>query len=87
MGLCDSFSDFLYALQLIILEVTFVIIAKNAPVVKNDIQRLQEYTLPEIAIETRCISVCNIALKLPRYFYLLMVKPLGRYFQVRSPYY
>ena len=29
----------------------------------------------------------NMALKLPRYFYLLMEKPLGRYFQVRSPYY
>ena len=28
-----------------------------------------------------------IALKLPRYFYLLMEKPLGCYFQVRSPYY
>ena len=29
----------------------------------------------------------NVALKLPWYFYLLMEKPLGRYFQVRSPYY
>ena len=29
----------------------------------------------------------NMALKLPRDFYLLMEKPLGRYFQVRSPYY
>ena len=29
----------------------------------------------------------DMALKLPRYFYLLMEKPLGRYFQVRSPYY
>ena len=29
----------------------------------------------------------NMALKLPGYFYLLMEKPLGRYFQVRSPYY
>ena len=29
----------------------------------------------------------NMALKLPRYFYLLMEKPLGRYFQVWSPYY
>ena len=29
----------------------------------------------------------NMALKLPQYFYLLMEKPLGRYFQVRSPYY
>ena len=29
----------------------------------------------------------NMALKLPRYFYLLMEKPLGRYFQVQSPYY
>ena len=29
----------------------------------------------------------NMALKLPWYFYLLMEKPLGRYFQVRSPYY
>ena len=29
----------------------------------------------------------NMALKLPQYFYLLMEKPLGRYFQVRSPCY
>ena len=28
----------------------------------------------------------NMALKLPWYFYLLMEKPLGRYFQVWSPY-
>ena len=31
--------------------------------------------------------MCDMALKLSRYFYLLMEKPLGRYFQVRSPYY
>ena len=29
----------------------------------------------------------NMALKLPQYFYLLMEKPLGRYFQVWPPYY
>ena len=29
----------------------------------------------------------NMALKLPQDFYLLMEKPLGRYFQVPSPYY
>ena len=29
----------------------------------------------------------NVALKLPRYFYLLMEKHLGRYFPIRSPYY
>ena len=29
----------------------------------------------------------NMALELPQYFYLLIEKPLGRYFQVRSPYY
>ena len=29
----------------------------------------------------------NMALKLPRYFYLLMEKPLGHYFQLWSPYY
>ena len=29
----------------------------------------------------------KMALKLPLYFYLLMEKPLGHYFQVRSPYY
>ena len=33
------------------------------------------------------LPCANMALKLPRYFYLLMEKPLGRYFQVRSPYY
>ena len=29
----------------------------------------------------------NMALKLPWYCYLLMDKPIGCYFQVRSPYY
>ena len=29
----------------------------------------------------------NMELKLHQYFYLLTEKPLGRYFQVRSPYY
>ena len=29
----------------------------------------------------------DMALKLPQYFYLLMEKPLGLYFQVWSPYY
>ena len=33
------------------------------------------------------LPCANMALKLPWYFYLLMEKPLGRYFQVRSPYY
>ena len=33
------------------------------------------------------LPCANMALKLPLYFYLLMEKPLGRYFQVRSPYY
>ena len=33
------------------------------------------------------LPCANLALKLPQYFYLLMQKPLGRYFQVRSPYY
>ena len=32
-------------------------------------------------------TCANMALKLPWYFYLLMEKPLGRYFQVQSPYY
>ena len=37
-----------------------------------------------------CVDVLpckDMELKLPRYFYLLMEKPLGRYFQVRFPYY
>ena len=33
------------------------------------------------------LPCANMALKLPRYFYLLMEKSLGRYFQVRSSYY
>ena len=33
------------------------------------------------------LPCANMTLKLPLYFYLLMEKPLGRYFQVRSPYY
>ena len=32
------------------------------------------------------LPCANIALKLPWYFYLLMEKPLGHYFQVWSPY-
>ena len=28
----------------------------------------------------------NMALTLPQYFYLLMEKPLGHYFQLQSPY-
>ena len=31
--------------------------------------------------------MCNMALKLPLYFYLLLEEPLGRYFQIRSPCY
>ena len=33
------------------------------------------------------VPCANMALKLPQYFYLLMEKAFGRYFQVRSPYY
>ena len=33
------------------------------------------------------LPCANMALKLPRYFYLLMEKSLGCYFQVWSPYY
>ena len=33
------------------------------------------------------IPCANMTLKLPWYFYQLMEKPLGCYFQVRSPYY
>ena len=33
------------------------------------------------------LPCANMALKLPEYFYLLIEKPLGRYFQVWSPYY
>ena len=32
------------------------------------------------------LPCANMALKLLQYFYLLMEKTLGRYFQVRSPY-
>ena len=33
------------------------------------------------------LPCANMKLKLPGYFYLLMEKPLGHYFQVWSPYY
>ena len=33
------------------------------------------------------LPCASMALKLPQYFYLLMEKPLSRYFQVWSPYY
>ena len=33
---------------------------------------------------TDALPCVNMALKLPQYFYLLMEKPLGHYFQVQS---
>ena len=33
------------------------------------------------------LPCANMELKIPQYFYLLLEKPLGQYFQVRSPYY
>ena len=36
---------------------------------------------------SNALSFVNMALKLPQYFYLLMEKPVGCYFQIRSPYY
>ena len=36
---------------------------------------------------TDTVPCANMALKVPQYFYLLMEKPIGRYFQVLFPYY
>ena len=55
-----------------ILEVMFVTLTENSSVITYD---TQGHT-----------SMRNMALKLPRYFYLLMEKPLSYYFQVPSPY-
>ena len=45
-----------------------------------------EISMPaEVAAEP--YFMCDMALKLYWQFYLLMEKPLGRYYQVRSPYY
>ena len=56
----------------------------NSSVVTNDTQGPQKY--PHHQSCRDAFPCANMALKLPQYFYLLMEKPLGRYFQVQSPY-
>ena len=51
-------------------------LTENSSVVTNDTQRYRD-----------ALTCANMALKLPWYFFLLMEKPLGHYFQVQSPYY
>ena len=64
-----------------ILKVIFVNLTENSSAVTNDTQGPQKYP------QNYTLPCANMALKLPRYFYLLMEKPLGRYFLVWSPYY
>ena len=47
---------------------------------------LEIYALPERAVGNIRTSIPDMALKLPRYFCLLMERPLGRYFKVWSSY-
>ena len=61
-------------------------LTENSSVVTNGTQGPQKY--PHHWNSCRDALPCmKMALKLPWYFYQLMEKPLGRYFQVRSPYY
>ena len=69
-----------------ILEVIFLTLIENSSVVTNDTQGPQSTHTTENSCRD-ALPCTNMALKLPRYFYLLMEKPLGRYFQARSPYY
>ena len=43
--------------------------------------------IPTTKNSSRDTFLCDMGLKLPQYFYLLVEKPLSCYFQVQSPYY
>ena len=45
------------------------------------------HTTTNSCSDTLPCANANMALNLPQYFYLLMEKPLGCYFQVWTPYY
>ena len=67
----------LWAHEIPILEVIFVTLNKKSSIVTNDCREIAKGDA----------SLRSMTLKLPRYFYLLMEKPLNRYFQFQSPYY
>ena len=67
-------------------EVIFVTLTENLSVVTNDTRDLRNIHTTGNSCRD-ALSCMNMALKLTQYFYLLMEKPLGRYFQVQSPYY
>ena len=62
-----------------------IIVVINTSLVTNDTQDLMN--IHPSRNSHRDTFPCMTALKLPLYFYLLMEKPLGYYFQVWSPYY
>ena len=68
----------------LILEVIFVTLTENSSVVKNNTQGTLEISTPqEIAVRPHF----HVRHGTTQYFYLLIEKPFGRYFQVWSPYY
>ena len=68
-----------------ILEVTFVTLTENSSVITNDPQGPWKHPHHQNKLLGH-MSMHSMALKLPQYFYLLMEKPLGCYFQVRFLY-
>ena len=70
-----------------IVEVIFVTLIENWSVITMTPRDLRHIHITGNSCCRDALLCVNMALKLPQYFYLLMEKPLGRYFQVRSPYY
>ena len=70
----------------LIFEVIFVTLTESSSVKSNDTQRPRKYPHHQKYL-WRHTSMRDMALKMSRYFYLMMEKPLGCYFQVCSPFY
>ena len=59
-------------------------LTENSFVVTNDTQEPQKYPHTGNSCSMDALPCATMTLKLPQYFYLLMEKPLGCYFQVWS---
>ena len=59
-------------------------LTENISVIINDTKGPQKYPSHRKKSRRDALPYANMALKLPQYFYLLMEKPLGCYFQVWS---
>ena len=71
----------LYDVAEVTFKFIFLKLTENSSVVTNDTQRPQKYLQNWKYLQERT-TMRKIALQLPWYFYLLMEKPLGCYFQV-----